>query len=119
MQNIAERRPIPKIDQGRLSGFISKLESSTRKQRPGILNEVRGYLLSHPNLAVEGVDYLTERQGNRNAQELLENLQPENITEYLSENGRTPRKKDFLDIFSFLTGPGHEIAQAMLIGYLQ
>jgi len=119
MPNETEVRSSPKIDQGKLSGFISKLESSPRKQRPGILNEARGYLLSHPNLAIEGIDILAKNQESRNAQELLESLQPENITEYLSQNGRTPRKKDFLDIFSFLTGSGHEIAQAMMIGYLQ
>ena len=109
---------IPKIDQGRLSGFISRLENSKSKQRPGILNEARSYLLSHPNLAIEGARYLAEKPGNRNTNELLESLQPENVTEFLSRNGKTPKKQDFLNIFISLTGPGGEIAQAMMIGYL-
>ncbi len=113
-----ESKSVPTINQGKLAGFITRLEVARSKQRPGILNEVQGYLLSHPNLALEGINYLAGKPGNRNTNELLERLEPENVTEFLSRNGKTPRKKDFLDIFTFLTGPGHEIAQAMMIGYL-
>ncbi len=115
----SELQSVPTINGGKMSGYLSRLERSGRKQRPTIINEVQGYLLSHPALAIEGISFLTEKQGNRNAKELLEKMQPENVIEFLSKNGKTAKKTDFLNIFDSLNGSGNEIAQAMMIGYLQ
>lgn len=118
MASPSEAKQFPKINQDKLSGYISRLESTVAKQKPGIINEARSYLLSHPSLAIEGIKCLADQRTNRNAVALLESLQPDNIVTFISDSGKKPRRQDFLNIFEFLDHPEADIAQAMIIGYL-
>jgi len=87
-------------------------------ERKQIKHGIKQYLFSHPAIAVAGVTSLTDQSSNRYAQELLGELQPEDIREFVSVQGRLARREDFTAAFALYDRPGGEVARAMVHGYL-
>lgn len=113
-----ERRNYPKANTAKIDGYIQKLQQSNRDTRPEFLRQTLSYVLSHVSIAVETITILSERKDKYSIM-ILDSLNPEKIIEYISKKTeKTAKKTDFEEIFDHLSTPTAEIAQAMLIGYL-
>ncbi len=102
----------------KLDGFLGTLERVPHRKKVLIKNQVLTYLLNDPQTAVAGINYLHGIRHNKIAQELIEDLQPANIVQFMGENGRLARQEDFTADISSLNTARDEIAQSMLVGHL-